>query len=108
MNGIPGFQAEASLGPPRGSYRATAGLGASRAADGLSMQASPTALAPAQGLGVDLFPPIRCCGYVPTLHRFVCTTRRASPLEQCRCTRDFFGYPIILCRPPENAPLASE
>jgi hypothetical protein len=98
MNALPGFQAEASLGPPRGRYRATTDFGASRA--GLSMQASPTA--------VWGFPPIRCCGYVPMLHRFVCTTRSASPLEQCRCTRDFFGFPIILCRPPVNALLASE
>jgi hypothetical protein len=102
MNGIPGFHAESSLNPPRGSYRATAGFGASGAAGGLSMQASPTALAP--GLGIDLFPPIRCCGFVPMLQRFVCVTRRASPLEQCRCTRDFFGFPVILCRPPVNAP----
>jgi hypothetical protein len=102
MNRIPGFEAESSLDRPRGSYRATAGFGTSSAAGGLSMQASPTALTP--GLGIDLFPPIRCCGFVPMLQRFVCVTRRTSPLEQCRCTRDFFGFPIILCRPPVNAP----
>lgn len=100
MNGIPGFQAESSLDRLWGSYRAPASFGASGAAVGLSMQAWPTALAPGLGLGIDLFPPIRCCGFVPILHRFVCTTRRASPLEQCSCTRDFFGFPIILCRPP--------
>jgi hypothetical protein len=98
MNGIPGFQAESSLYPPRGSYRVTAR--ASGAVDGFSMQASLTALAPAVGLGTDVFPPMRCCGYVPMLHRFVCTTRHVSPLEQCRCIRDFFGFPIILCQPP--------
>jgi hypothetical protein len=104
MNGIPGFHAESSLTPSRGSYRATAVSGASSAASGLSMQGWPTALTPSVGLGIDLFPPIRCCGFVPTLQRFVCVTRRASPLEQSRCTRDFFGFPVILCRPPVNAP----
>jgi len=104
MSGLPGFHAEASLGPPRGSYRAMTSFGAVRSADGLSMQASPTALAPALGRGFDLFPPMRCCGYVPMLHRFVCTERRVSPLEQCRCVRDSFGFPFILCLPPTNAP----
>ena len=105
MNGIPGFQAESSLDPPRGRYRATARFGASGAADGLSMQGSPTALAPGLGFRIDLFPPIRCCGFVPMWHRFFCIERRASPLEQCSCTQDFFGFPIILCRPPVNAPV---
>ena len=68
------------------------------------MQASPSTLSPGLGLGIDLFPPIRCCRFVPELQRFVCVTRRASPLEQCRCTQDFSGFPIILCRPPLNAP----
>ena len=107
MTGIPGFQAESSLDPPQGIYRATAGFGASDAADCLSLQASPTALAPTLRRGIDLFPPIRCCGFVPMLQRFVCVTRPVRPLEQCRCMRDFFGFPIVLCRPPVNAPVSS-
>jgi hypothetical protein len=105
MRGVPGFQAEASLGPAWGRYRATAAFGAPRAAGGVSMQGWPTAVTPSLGLGIDLFPPIRCCRFVPKWGRFFCVERRASPLEQCRCTQDFFGFPIILCRPPENAPL---
>jgi len=104
MNRIPGFEAELSLDRPRGNYRATVGFGISGAAGGLSMQASPTALAPGLWPGIDPFPQIRCCGFVQMLQRFVCVTRRASPLEQCRCTRNSSGFPIILCRPPVNAP----
>ena len=88
---MPRFTAEVSLYKTSQMYRG-------------AMQGSPTALTPSLGLGIDLFPPIRCCGFVPMLQRFVCVTRRASPLEQCRCTRDFFGFPVILCRPPVNAP----
>ena len=42
MRGIPGFQAEASLGRPSGRYRATAGFRAPGAA-GSSMRVSPMA-----------------------------------------------------------------
>ena len=100
---MPGFTAENSVYNASGHYRATAGFGTSSTADYLSIQASTTALVPGLGLGIDLFPPIRCCGFVPMLHRFVCVTRRWSPLEQCTCTQGFFG-PIILCHPPVNAP----
>lgn len=101
---IPGFTGENSVSNASGHYRATVRFGSSRAAGSLSMQASRMALAPGVGFGVDLFPPIRCCRFVPELQRFVCVTRRASPLEQCRCTQDFSGFPVILCRPPVNAP----
>ena len=104
MKRIPGFQAEASLKPHEGRYRATASFGVPGAAGGLSMQGFSMALGRRLGLGIDLFPPIRCCGFVPMLGRFVCVTRRASPLEDCHCTQDYFGFPLILCRPPENAP----
>ncbi len=96
---MPGFTAENSVYNANGRYRAMADFGASSAVDGLSMQASPTVLTPSLG-GIDRFPPIRCCGFVPMWNRFVCVTRRASPFEQCQCKRDFFGFPIILCRPP--------
>ena len=95
---MPGFTAESSLGSSIGSYRATAVFGASGAADGLSMQASPMALTPSLGFGIDLFPPIRCCRFAPMLHRFVCAERRASPLEHCECFSGAFG-PIIICHP---------
>ena len=101
---MPGFYAESSLGANNGSYRATAGFGASGAANSLSIQSSLMTLSRGLRFGIDLFPPIRCCGYVPMLQRFVCVTRRAGPLEQCRCTRDFSGFPTIVCRPPVFAP----
>ena len=66
MRGIPGFQAEASLEPAQGRYRATASFGVPGAAGGLSMQGLSMALGPRLGLGIDLFPPIRCCRYVPS------------------------------------------
>ena len=97
MRGVPEFQAEASLGRPSGRYRATAGFRPPDAA-GLSMRLSPMAVIPAQGLGIDLFPPIRCCGWHPTLGRFVCITRRARPWEDCVCNHTPFG-PAISCRP---------
>ena len=97
MRGVPGFQAEASLDPPWGRYRATAAFGAPRAA-GLSMRVSPMALIPALRLGIDLFPPIRCCGFDPMWGRIVCVTQRARPWEDCECQHSSFG-PLISCRP---------
>jgi hypothetical protein len=96
---MPGFNAESSLGSSIGRYRATAGFGASGAADVLSMQASSMDLTASPGFGIDLFPPIRCCRYAPMLHRFVCVTRHASPLEHCECICGAFG-PVIICSPP--------
>jgi hypothetical protein len=101
MRGVPGFQAEASLDHAWGRYRATAAFVAPRAAGGVSMRVSPMASIPGLGLRIDLFPPIRCCRFVPMWGRFFCVERRVSPLEQCSCTQDFFGFPIILCSPPE-------
>ncbi len=102
---IPGFTAENSVYSASGYYQATAGFGTSSTANDLSMQASAIALVPGLGPVIDRFPPIRCCGFVPMLHRLVCVTRRFSPLEQCHCTHDSSGFPIIQCRPPVNAPL---
>jgi hypothetical protein len=89
MRGVPGFQAEASLGRPSGRYRATVGLRAPGAA-GLSMRVSPMAMAP--GLGRDLFE-IRCC-----IGRD-CVTRHSNAGEDCVCfTNPRFG-PFIACSP---------
>ena len=96
MTGVPGFQAEASLGRSSGRYRATVGFRGPGA--GSSMRVSPTALIPAQGLGIDLFPPIRCCGFDPMWGRIVCVTQRARPGEDCVCHHTRFG-PLISCRP---------
>jgi hypothetical protein len=95
---MPGFNAESSLGSSIGRYRATAGFGASGAPI-LPMQTSPPGLTPSLGLGIDLFPPFRCCRYAPLLHRVVCVSRHVSPLEHCECYSGLFG-PVIICRPP--------
>jgi hypothetical protein len=98
MRGVPGFQAEASLDPPWGRYRATAAFGAPRAAGGVSMQGWPTAVTPSLGLGINLFPPIRCCGFDPMWGRIVCVTQRARPWEDCECQHHSTG-PLIKCVP---------
>jgi hypothetical protein len=84
MNRIPGFEADASLGLHRGTYRALAAVGAG---GGLSM------LSPAAGLVIDRVPPLLCCSPGSG-----CITRRWSPLEHCKCIRDLSG-PRFLCRP---------
>jgi hypothetical protein len=95
---MPGFDAESSLGPTMGVYRGKAGFGGVGMGD-VSMQQLGTASF-LGGFGITR----TCCGYSTLLHRFVCTTRIVSPLEQCECRRDFFGHPVILCRPPVLSP----
>lgn len=90
---MPGFDAESSLGPTMGLYRGKAFFGRLGTSE-ISMQ--QFGLPPVGRFGVT----IRCCGYSTWLHRLVCTTRVVSPLEQCGCERDFFGHPVIICRPP--------
>jgi hypothetical protein len=92
MRGIPGFQAEASLGRPSGCYRATAGLRPPGA--GSSMRVSPTALG--LGLGRDLFE-IECCQFVLGRGR-VCRKWHQEPGEDCACVYTRFG-PFISCIP---------
>jgi hypothetical protein len=90
MRGVPGFQAEASLGRPSGRYR-DSGFREPGAA-GLSLRVSPMALAPGLGLGRDLFE-IRCC-----IGR-TCVSRHQKPGEDCVCfTNPRFG-PFIACSP---------
>lgn len=96
---IPGFDAESSLVPSIGSYRATAGFGASGAVDGLSIQSAAMASAFGLRLGNVTLRPIRCCRWVPAYHRFVCTERLVSPFDQCTCNDGVFG-PVITCLPP--------
>ncbi len=90
---IPQFNAEASLGPAIGVYRGTA-FGGSGPIQILPSQASNFRFSP--------FPVMRCCGYVPSLGRFICTSRQTHPLENCECKRGFLGYPVILCRDAVN------
>jgi hypothetical protein len=92
MRGVPGFQAEASLGRSSGCYRATAGLRPPGA--GSSMRVSPTALG--LGLGRDLFE-IKCCQFVQG-RGLVCTKRHQEPGEDCTCVHTRFG-PLITCSP---------
>lgn len=90
---IPGFNAEFCLGPASPIYRAKKMFGGSQG-EVLMQQLSATPF-----LGrLDLT--MRCCGYSTLLRRFVCTTRSVSPLEHCECRRDYFGHPLIICRPP--------
>ncbi|SOD41683.1 hypothetical protein SAMN06298226_1985 [Nitrosovibrio sp. Nv4] len=92
---MPQFNAEASLGPSMRVYRGKTGHGGSS-----SPQVSPSQIAQFR---FDIFPVMTCCGYVPSRGRFFCTSRQTHPLENCRCERDFFGYPVILCSEPVNA-----
>lgn len=85
---LPGFRAEASLGPAGTTYR-TAGRGLD--AGGVS---------PAQQFRVGHFLVTkRCCQYVPSLGRFVCVERRHQPWVQCQCHNAMFG-PFITCKDP--------
>lgn len=91
---VPGFNAESSLGSSMGVYQKKAAFGGSGTSE-VSMQQFGTSPL-LDRFGVQM----RCCGYSTLLHRFVCTTRMVSPLEHCSCQNDFFGHPLITCRPP--------
>lgn len=88
---MPQFNAEASLGRSMNVYRGTL----SHSESG-SMQVTPSQI----WRGFDIFPLMRCCGYVPSLGRFVCTSQRTHPLQNCECRRTPDGYPLILCHDP--------
>lgn len=92
---MPQFNAEASLGPTKGIYRGNV----------ISISSVSAQVFPSQnlGFGFNLFPQMRCCGFVPSLGRFVCTSRQTHPLENCECRRSFLGYPVIVCRDAVNA-----
>lgn len=86
---LPHFTAEASLGRARNIYRGVAAAGDAGTGDVL----------PAQGGfagGHPALPEIRCCRWAPRFGRFVCTSRRQRPGEQCRCVSSLTG-PVILC-----------
>lgn len=91
---MPQFNAEASLGPAMNVYRGKTGHGRSSSAQVLPSQNL--------GFGFNVLPVMRCCGFVPSLGRFVCTSRQTHPLENCECRRSFLGYPIIICRDAVN------
>ena len=92
---MPRFNAEASLGPSRRIYRGNV----------IARSSASDRVLPSQnlGLGLNLFPQMRCCGFVPSLGRFVCTSRQTHPWENCECKRSFLGYPVIICRDAVNA-----
>jgi hypothetical protein len=87
---MPRFNAETSLGPSMNAYRGRAPY---RTLD--SMQVTPSQI----WRGLDIFPLMRCCGYVPSLGR-VCISQRTFPLQNCECKRTSEGYPWILCHDP--------
>ncbi|MGH9310083.1 MAG: hypothetical protein ACRD1U_11955 [Vicinamibacterales bacterium] len=82
---LPQFTAEASLGPASTFYRGAAGSGGASAGD----------VVPSQ-FGRITWPLIRCCRWAPLFRRFVCTSRRRAPWENCRCIATQSG-PVILC-----------
>ena len=88
---MPQFNAEASLGRSMNTYRGTLSYSESG-----SMHVTPSQIWRA----FDIFPLMRCCGYVPSLGRFVCTSQRTHPLQNCECRRTPDGYPLILCHDP--------
>ena len=88
---MPQFNAEASLGRSMNTYRGTLSYSESG-----SMQVTPSQI----WRGFDIFPLMQCCGYVPSLGRFVCTSQRTHPLQNCECRRTQDGYPWILCQDP--------
>ncbi len=87
---IPQFNAEASLGPAVGVYRGNTVFGESG-----SFQILPSQT---PNLQFNRFPVMRCCGYVRSLGRFVCTSRSTRIFETCECIRSPDGFPFILCR----------
>jgi hypothetical protein len=90
---MPGFDAEASLGPTRGIYRGSADFGGLGTGEVSMQQFGASSFAGRFGVT------IRCCRYSTFLHRYVCIERTVSPFEQCECTGGGFG-PIIICHPP--------
>jgi hypothetical protein len=95
---MPGFNADSSLGPTLGTYRRKTVFGRLGTGEVSLQQFGASSFL--ERFGVTM----RCCGYSTWLHRFVCTTRIVSPLEQCECRRDFLGHPVIICRPPVLSP----
>ena len=94
---MPGFYAEASLDPTMGIYRGKASFGRSGMGEVAMQQLGTSSFLGRFGLTM------RCCGYAFGFG-FVCTTRIVSPLEGCECMQNFFGYPVIICRPPVLSP----
>ena len=62
------FNAEASLGSATSIYRGKTGYGKSNSAQVFPSQSL--------GPGFNVFPVMRCCGFVPSLRKFVCTSRQ--------------------------------
>lgn len=90
---IPGFSAELTLKPATSIYRARIGTRPLRG--GVLMQQFFTSSLLGR-LGFSM----TCCGYSKIYKRFICTTQPVSPFENCRCETDYFGHPLILCKPP--------
>jgi hypothetical protein len=87
---MPGFDAEASLGPTRGIYRGSVDFGGLGTGE-VSMQQFG-----APSFAERFSETIRCCRYSPLLHRVVCVERTVSPAARCECREG----PIIICHRP--------
>ena len=93
---MPGFHAEASLGPTTGTYRGrTAYSGSGKGDVSMQLFRASSFLSRFGRFGVT----IRCCGFSKVLHRFVCTTQTVSPFERCTCEVDALGHPFVICSP---------
>jgi hypothetical protein len=103
---MPGFTAEASVGPAIGVYWTRVAFGRAGVAEVLPMQGFPASaeLTPAQL--IDWPPPlqIRCCQWSPMLGRHVCTSRVQPPGYNCECIRTE-DFPFIVCKPQVFAPI---
>jgi hypothetical protein len=97
---LPGFNAELSLLPATTSYRGRAIFSGPSTGTVAPQRFDATFAFERLGRPWWFGFPMTCCGYSTLLHRYVCTTQLVSPFERCQCHRDYFGHPLILCRPP--------
>jgi hypothetical protein len=103
---IPGFTAEASLGPTVGKYRANTAFGRSDTINLIPSQQIRASSITGQNLG--WWPPIwylaRCCGPLPPYGgRIECVYQWVPIFYACECTQTLFG-PSLFCHPPVVIP----
>jgi hypothetical protein len=101
---LPGFTAEASLGPATGRYRGSAASRRSRAVEILPMQESMDAIVsgyPCTQPWQPWLKSVPCCGYLPT-GRLYCACTTYPVWYQCRDITPW-GPSCLVCYPPTAA-----